>query len=191
MNSYISARANRNQSALWCETLSVTHLRISSFPAPEPSRLCGFESRLIGSPSVEASYPGVRHVAGNPTLAAPEEYVAFSSDGRVFERTTAWNESSAAFVLDLRRANATRVLKEASNPVGQYPSPVRQAVETGSAQANEPLPDPVLVTSSGRYYVVYTTGTETILSEKPFTERVFEFVALLSGAVLLWRAGSE
>lgn len=164
---------------------------IDCFPAPEPSRLCGFEAGLIGSPSVKASYPGGRHVVGGPSLEAPEQYVAFPRDGRVFERTTEWNESIDTYVLDLRRANATRVLEKASRSVGQYPAPVRRAVHTGSAQADEPLPDPILVTSSGRYYAVYTTRTETILPEKPFIERVFELVAILSGAVLLLRAGSK
>lgn len=161
---------------------------IGCFPAPSPSRLCGFESRLVGSPPVEAPYPGVRHIAGDPTLDAPERYVAFPDDGRVFERTTAWNASVGAYVLDLRRANATRVLEEASRPVGQYSSPVRRAVETGSSRAAEPLADPILVTLSGRYYAVYTTGTRSTLSEMPFTERVFELVAIVGGAGFLWRA---
>lgn len=161
---------------------------IDCFPATSPSRLCGFESRLVGSPPVEAPYPGVSHIAGNPTLDAPERYVAFPDDGRVFERTTAWNASAGTYVLNLRRANATRVLEEASRPVGQYSAPVRRAVKTGSSRANEPLADPILVTSSGRYYAVYTTGTRTILSEMPFTERVFELAAIVGGAALLWRA---
>ena len=164
---------------------------IDCFPAPTPSRLCGFESGLIGSQPVAAPYPGVRHTAGDPSLEAPERYVAFPGDGRVFERTTEWNGSADAYVLGLRRANATRVLERASRPVGRYPAPVGQAVETGSARTDEPISGTVLVASSGRYYAVYTTGTETVLSEMPFTERVFELVAVLGGAALLWRADSE
>lgn len=126
-----------------------------------------------------------------PSLDAPERHVAFPGDGRVFERTTGWNGSAGTYVLDLERANATRVLERASRPVDQYPPPVGRAVETGSSRADEQLEDPVLVESGGRYYSVSTTGTRTFLSEKPFTERLFELVAIAAGAILLWRAGGR
>lgn len=158
---------------------------VDCFEAHSPSRLCGFESTLVDAPPSEVRYPGLRHVAGEPTLAAPGRYVAFTGDGRVYERTTAWNDSAGTYVLGLERANATRALAQASRPVQQYPGPVREAVEAGSARADEPLSEPVLVASSGRYYAVYTTGTGTFLSERPLTERLFELVAVLVGAVLL------
>lgn len=163
---------------------------IDCFSGRLPSRLCGFESSLIGSNSTAAPYPGVRHVSGDPSLEAPGRYVAFS-DGRIFERTTDWNESAQAYALGLERVDATRVLEEESHPIEQYQAPVRRAVETGSGHADEPLEDSVLVESSGRYYAVYTTGSQTVLSEEPFTERVFEAVAIASGALLLCRCGTE
>lgn len=51
-----------------------------------------------------------------------------------------------------------------------------------------PEPEPTLVTSSGRYYVVYTAGTRTFLSERPLTERLFELGAIAAGALALRRA---
>lgn len=158
---------------------------VDCFESYAPSRLCGFDSTLVDGPPSEAPYPGLRHVAGEPSLVAPDRYVAFTGDGRVYERTTAWNDSAETYVLGLERANATRVLERGSLPVRDYPAPVRRAVETGSASADEPLSEPVLVASSGRYYAVYTTGSRTFLSERPFTERLFELVAVLGGATLL------
>jgi hypothetical protein len=92
------------------------------------------------------------------------------------------------YVLGLERVNASEVLEEIARPVDQRSKPVRRTVETGSAWADESLSEPVLVTSSGRYYIVYTAGTRSTLSEKPFTERVFELVSIGVGILLFDRA---
>jgi hypothetical protein len=153
-----------------------------------PSRRCGFESRLIDGSSVAATYPGVRHVAGDPSLDASEPYVAFAGDGRVFRRTTGWNDAAGRFVLGLERVNASRALADAAHPVEQYAPPVRRAVERGSSQADDPLAEPALVTAGGRYYVVYTAGTRSVLSAEPRTERSFELGAVVAGVLALRRA---
>ncbi|MDL0140633.1 hypothetical protein PNP85_14085 [Halobacterium salinarum] len=44
--------------------------------------------------------------------------------------------------------------------------------------------------ANGRYYAVYTSGTTSLLSEAPGSERVLEFLAVITGAVLLFRAGA-
>lgn len=162
---------------------------VDCFLEPVPSRLCAFESGVVGNRSVREPYPGVRDVTGEPPMEAPEPYVAFTGDGRVFERTVSWDDDADAYVLDLQRVNATKIVADAARPARRYPPPVRNAVETGTAQADEPLSEPVVVRSSGRYYVVYTTGSRTFLSEKPVTERLFEAGAVVGGAALLWRRG--
>ena len=161
---------------------------VDCFHEREPSRRCGFESRLLNGSSLRAPYPGVRHVAGDPSLETSERYVAFAGDGRVFERTTEWNDTAGTYVLGLERVDAGRVLDDAARPVDEYARPVRRTVATGSARADEPLPEPTLVTSSGRYYVVYTAGTRTFLSELPLTERLLELGAIAAGALALRRA---
>lgn len=161
---------------------------IDCFHERFPSRRCGFESRLIDESSIRAPYPNVRHVSGDPSLATREQYVAFAGHGQVFERTTQWNDSAGAYVLGLARVGGSEVLEEKARPVDQHARPIRQTVRTGSAWADEPLSEPVLVTSSGRYYVVYTGNTRSSLSEKPLTERVFELLSIGVGLVLFDRA---
>ncbi|WP_423750810.1 hypothetical protein [Salinirarus marinus] len=164
---------------------------VDCFHEQSPSRRCGFESRLLDGAAVRAPYPGVRHVAGDPTLVASERYVAFSGDGRVFERTTEWNDSAEAYVLGLERADASRVVDGVARPVAQYNYPIRQTVKTGSARAADPLSEPELVESSGRYYVVYEAGTRTFLSANPLTERLLEWVAVVAGVLAFRRAWRE
>lgn len=155
-----------------------------------PSRRCTFEASLLDDGPVRADYPSIRSVSGDASLDAPERYVAFTGDGRVFERTTDWNASTGAYVLDLRRVNASRVLADAARPVDRYDRPVQRAVTTGSAQTDDSLPEPALVASDDRYYVVYTASTRTFLTEQPFTERVFSAGAVLAGVLALRRAWS-
>jgi hypothetical protein len=85
---------------------------IDCFHERVPSRRCGFESRLIDGSSIRAPYPNVRHVSGNPSLDAREQYVAFAGHGQVFERTTQWNDSAGAYVLGLVRVDGREVLAE-------------------------------------------------------------------------------
>lgn len=158
---------------------------IGCFQRPLPSRLCGFESVLRNGSAIGAPYPGVRHVAGDPSLESPNRYVAFS-DGRVFERTTGWNDTTEEYVLGLQRANATHALAESASPARQYSKPVRRAVGTGSARADDPLAEPVLVERDDRYYSVHTARSRSFLSAQPRTERLLELIAVASGALLLW-----
>lgn len=165
---------------------------VDCFHAHMPSRQCGFESHLINRSPVQAPYPGVRHVSGEPSLHASEQYVAFADDGRLFRRTTGWNDSAQAYVLRLERVNATKVLAEIVRPASSYRPPIRRAVEDGSAWAEESLSEAALVSSSdGRYYVVYETRTRSFLSEKPVTERVFELLAVSIGILLILRASEQ
>jgi hypothetical protein len=178
-------------------SLAGEHLRLAGvedvdcFHEREPSRRCGFESRLLDGASMRAPYPGVRHVRGDPSLATSERYVAFAGDGRVFERTTEWNDSAGTYVLGLTRANASRVVAHVARPVSQYDRPIRRAVETGAARADDPLAEHELVEADGRYYVVYDAGRRTFLSAKPLTERLFEAVAVLAGVAAFRRVWCE
>lgn len=163
---------------------------VDCFQEPESSRLCGLEAQLLENPSKNVSVSVIPPDSGDRSPGAGDPYVAFTGDGRVFERTTEWNESREGYVLGLERANATAVLERLARPVGEYPPPVRETVSTGSAHASEPLAEPVLAESSGRYYLVYTTGSETFLPKLPLVERLLELVGTVAGAVLLWRGGS-
>jgi hypothetical protein len=163
---------------------------VDCFAEREPSRRCGFEARLLAGDTVRADYPNLRHVSGDPSLAAPERYVAFSGDGRVFERTTAWNESAGTYVLGLDRVSAARVLDEAARPLAVQPDPVRRAVATGSVRADEPLDDSRLVETGDGYVLVYGAGPRTLLSAAPGAERVFEALAVLGGLLAFARAES-
>jgi hypothetical protein len=158
---------------------------IGCFKHPRPSRLCGFESALINASAISAPYPGVRHVAGEPSLESPHRYVAFG-DGRVFERTTGWNDTTEAYVLALHRANATHALAESASPARQYPQPIQRAVETGSARADDPLGEPVLAERDDSYYSIHTARSRSFLSAQPRTERLLELIAVIGGAFLLW-----
>jgi hypothetical protein len=163
---------------------------ISCFGERFPSRLCGFESGLLDGTSRAAPYPGVRHVSGSPSLAAQDQYLAFSGDGRVFRRVTRWNESSQSYRLRLERVSARQALSDISNPIHLYPEAVREAARTGTSQSTEDLQEAVVVESSGRYYAVYPTSTESFLAERPGAERVLELLAIVGGAALLMRARS-
>jgi hypothetical protein len=160
---------------------------IDCFHEIRPSRRCVFEASLLDDGSVQATHPNIPSLSMDPSLSARERYVAFPSDGRVFERTTDWNASARAYVLELRRANASRVLADAAQRVGYYDRPLREAVATGSARASYPLPEPTLVSSNGRYYVVYTAGPRTFLPERPVTERVLSAGAVFGGVLILRR----
>ena len=161
------------------------------FQEPTASRRCQFEAHLVGASSRTVSAPVIPPGSGKPSLGAADSYVAFTGDGHVFERTTTWNESADASVLGLERADASEVLERLARPVEQHPAPVRQTVSTGSTHASEPLPEPVLAESSGRYYLVYSTATEPLLPESPFLEQLFELAGTVAGAVLLWRGESR
>jgi hypothetical protein len=84
--------------------------------------------------------------------------------------------------------SAGRALADVARPVDQYGPPVRRAVEHGSARADDPLAEPVLVVASGRYYAVYTARSRSVLAAKPFTERLFELGAVGAGVLVLRRA---
>jgi hypothetical protein len=160
---------------------------VDCFAEVEPSRRCGFEAQLLAGRTTRADYPGVRHVSGDPSLAAPERYVAFSGDGRVFERTTDWNGSAGAYVLGLERAAAARALDEAARPLDVQPRPVRRAVATGSVRVEEPLGDSRLVGTADGYVLVYEAGPRTLLSADPAAERVLEGLAVAAGLLVLTR----
>jgi len=164
---------------------------VDCFQEPASSRLCGFEAHLLETESNNVSAPVTPPDATEPSPKGEEPYVAFTGDGRVFERTATWNASREEFVLGLERADASEVLWRLSSPADQYPAPVQQTVSTGSARANDPLAEPVLVESSGRYYLVYTTGSQTLLPENPLVERLLELVGTVVGAVLLWRGDNS
>ncbi len=150
------------------------------------TRRCALEASLLDG-RTRADHPAVLRLTGDPTLDAESRYVAFAGDGRVFERTTEWENGS--YVLSLDRVSATRALEDVSRPVETQPLPVRRTVETGGARAAERLePRSRLVESSGRYYVVYEAGLRSDLVEKPFTERVFEGAAVVAGVLVLRRA---
>jgi hypothetical protein len=154
-----------------------------------PTRLCAFESALLDDSARRAPYPGVRHVAGDPSLDSPERYVAFPGDGRVFRRTTGYDDSQEAYILRLERVDATDVLAEQATSIDAVSRPVRETVETGSARVDsDPITEPILVTTNGRFYVVYSAGQQSFLSEKPLTERLFELGAIALGIVTLRRA---
>lgn len=163
---------------------------LDCFGERSPTRICGFESGLVAETSRSAPYPGVRHVAGDPSLASRDRYLAFPSDGRVFERVTGWNESAQSYRLTLERVNASQALEDVSRPVDQYSPSVQRAVETGDSQSQTDLPEAVVADASGRYYAVYTSGTTSLLSEEPDSERVLGFSAVITGAVLLFGAGA-
>ncbi|MBB6090091.1 hypothetical protein PNP59_10610 [Halobacterium salinarum] len=163
---------------------------LDCFRERSPTRTCGFESALLTERSRSASYPGVRHVDGDPSLAARDRYLAFPGDGRVFERVTDWNESAQSYRLSVERVNASQAVADVSHPVDQYSPAVQRAVETGASQSQTDLREAVVVNASGRYYAVYTSGTTSLLSEAPGSERVLEFLAVITGAVLLFRAGA-
>ncbi|MDS0259364.1 hypothetical protein NDI56_08170 [Haloarcula sp. S1CR25-12] len=161
---------------------------IDCFEEPRHSRRCAVESRIVNGSSIQAPYPGARNGARSSRLDVREPYVAFADTGRVYERTTGWNDSAEAYVLGLERTNASRVFELYSQPVGQSARPVRRTVETGSAWADDSLSEPVLVSSSGRYYIVYVADTRSTLGEKPLTERLFELISFGIGILLFERA---
>ncbi|WP_271962430.1 hypothetical protein [Halorubrum ezzemoulense] len=163
---------------------------LDCFRERSPTRICGFESGLAGETSGLAPYPGVRHVAGDPSLASQDRYLAFPSDGRVFKRVTGWNESAQSYSLTLERVNPSQALEDVSRPVDQYSPAVKQAVETGGSQSQTNLQEAIVVDASGRYYAVYTSGTTSLLSEEPDSERVLGFLTVIGGAMLLFGAGA-
>jgi hypothetical protein len=152
-----------------------------------PSRRCAFEARLLGGDRTRTDYPNVRHVGGEPSLEFRERYLAFAGDGRVFRRTTGWNDSAGAYVLGLERANASRAVGAVSTDVDRADPPVRRAARTGSALADEPLEAARVVDTAEGYRLVYEAGGRTLLSEKPLLERLLELGATLAGLVALQR----
>jgi hypothetical protein len=171
-------------------TRTPTRLRgvegIDCFHEMPVSRRCALEASLLDGSS-RAIHPNVRRLSGDPTLDAPDRYVAFAGDGRVFERTADWRDGS--YVVGLERVAAARALDAVSRPAEAAPRAVRRTVETGSAVTAHRLdPRSRIVESSGRYYVVYEAGQRSDLVEKPFTERLFEAVAVVGGVLVLRRA---
>ena len=163
---------------------------LDCFGERSPSRICGFESGLVAETSRFVPYPGVRHVVGDPSLASQDRYLAFPSDGRVFKRVTGWNESAQSYRLTLERVNASQALEDVSRPVDQYSPAVQRAVKTGASQSQTNLREAVVANASGRYYAVYTSGTTSLLSEEPDSERVLGFLTVIGGAMLLFGAGA-
>ena len=163
---------------------------LDCFGERSPTRICGFESGLVAETSRFAPYPGVRHVAGDPSLVSQDRYLAFPSDGRVFKRGTGWNESAQSYRLTLERVSASQALEDVSRPVDQYSPAVQRAVKTGASQSQTNLQEAVVVDASGRYYAVYTSGTASLLSEEPDSERVLGLLTVIIGAVLLFGAGA-
>jgi hypothetical protein len=156
-----------------------------------PSRRCAFEARLLDGDRLRADYPNLRHVRGEPSLEFRERYVAFAGDGRVYRRTTGWNDSAGAYVLGLERANASLAVGAVSTDADRADRPVRRAARTGSASADEPLERARIVDTATGYRLVYEAGGRTLLSEKPLLERLLELGAVLAGLVALQRGWTD
>jgi hypothetical protein len=153
-------------------------------------RRCALAANMVNGTAVRTGYPGVEAGSGyaGELLTTPEEYVAFRDDGRVFERTTRYDETDEAWVLGLERVDARAALTEVA--VEPRREAVRRAVESELGLASEPLEEGLVVETDDGFAVVYTAGLRQSLTEQPVAERGLEAIAVVVGIALLrgrWR----
>ncbi|WP_436910641.1 hypothetical protein [Halosimplex marinum] len=153
------------------------------------SRRCALAAVLTNGTTVGTGYPGVEADAGyaGELLTAPEEYVAFRGDGRVFERTARYDETADEWVLGLERVDAWDVLSEVA--VEPRRDAVRRAVESEFGLAPEPLDEGLVVETNDGFAVVYTAGTRGSPVERPAVERAIEGISVAFGVAILRRRG--
>lgn len=147
-----------------------------------PYRDCTFEAAAIDG-NVSGTHPSVKYggVGSRPDRGY---FVAFTGDGRVFARTSYWDEQ---YVLGLERANATEALNEISSNPEFTSEKTMTAIERGSVRSNQPLPDAnELVKTSDSYFVVYETRRpEPPIPMDSGTTSLLQWLAVLFGAFLV------
>ncbi len=165
---------------------------LSALATADQDTGCYLESRLRHG-DVRVDYPGIEAFNGEPATPRPR-YVVFGTHGAVYERTLTYDHADESFVYGLDRVDPETALDDvAADPEGA-PSAVREALDTGEARRNEPL-DRIdggrIYSHEGEYVLVYEDRVSGLLTAKPLTERVFEVVAVLVGALLLFRVGRD
>lgn len=165
------------------------------FPYERLQRSCLLEGATIER-NVTGVNPTVRVTAGSVPVERGNEYVAFSWNGSVYRRTTAFAPEErdedglypARYVLGLERVPAGTALADVARPLGDASGAAVAAVETGRVSTDEPLAAAGdVVATDGRYYLIYGAGRSTTLSSKPLAERVLEGVCVLAGVAVLLR----
>ena len=150
------------------------------------SRLCVHDAGLLNG-TRRADHPNVLDVTGRAPIHADERYVAFTNRAPVYERTADWRNGH--YVVGLERVSAEKALEDVAIHPDHVSSQVMTAIEQGSVRTDEPLSDAnALVKTSDGYFVVYEQGRRsTFLDANPGRERLLEWVAVMFGAVLLYR----
>lgn len=155
-------------------------------------RGCFLESRLR-SGNVSVDYPAIVRFSGDPRVdGAP--YVVFGRSGRVYERTVSYDDANESFVLGLRRVDPGSALEAVATDADRAPPAVREALRTGESRRSEPIEGfdgSRIYRHDGGYVLVYEDEVHSGYSEKPGVERGFEALAVLLGALTLYRVGRD